>query len=375
MQLNGVVMKSRVLLSSFLAAVTTLNVNAQEYDDMYFRSTDRAKFERPSAKTNERQVEKEMAKYTAGKSTFANPTDSYSARVVNPEYTARSVTQAVAGESDYFIDNYSVPVQQSTNSLSYAPGYYGPCTYDSSPYYNSTSSPFHSPYFDRWGYSPYGNSGTYMGSPYSYGYSPYGSMYGAPYSPFAYGGYGSGWNTALGFGMSPYSSSWWNTGLSFMFGSGSYGYPYGYGGYSNYNYCPGNTYAAVNDNNGRRVTYGKRTSRTNDQAANYAIDNARQDDYSSRTGRTRELIGGRTDNTSASREYYNPGWRRADYSNSQTRSYVSPGSRSNLWNGSSDNSNRSFFNSDSRSSSFGGNTRSSVGSSTGSSVGRSRGRD
>jgi hypothetical protein len=365
-------MKSRILITSLLAAAAA-SVSAQEFDDMYFRSKDRDKEAKPVRTISEREMQKMAAKNQPSQSAFSNPTDSYSARVVNPEYTSRMVTQSVAGESDYFIDNYSVPVEQSRSSLSYAPGYFGPGMYGSNgPYYNSGASPFMSPYHDSWGYNPYGYTGTYPGSPYSYGYSPYGSMYGAPYSPFAYGN-GSGWNTSMGFTMSPYSwSPYFSLGFNYAIGS-TYGTPWGWnngwGGYSSY--CPGTAYTVVSDANGRHVTYGKRTARTNDQAVNYALSNGRQDDYGSRSGRTRELVGGRNENSS--REYYDPQHRRAEYSGNETRSYTSQ-SRSSLWNGTSDNSSRSFFNSDSRSSMSSGNVRTGSSSSSTSS-GRSRGRD
>lgn len=368
-------MKNRIILTCLLAAA--VSANAQEFDDMYFRSKDRTRESKPVRTLTDREMQKMVAKSQPAGSSFSNPTDSYSARVVNPEYTARMVTQSVAGKSDYFIDNYSVPVQQSRSSLSYAPGYFGPGMYGSnSPYYSPSSSPFMSPMYDTWGYSPYGYSGTYYGSPYSYGYSPYGSMYGAPYSPFAYG-YGSGWNTSMGFAMSPYSwSPYFNIGFNYAIGS-TYGTPWGWNnGWGGYNYCPGTAYTVINDANGRHVTYGKRTTRTNDQAVNYALSNTRQDDYASRSGRTRELLGGRNESTqmssNTSREYYNPQWRRTEYSGNETRSYISQ-SRSSLWNGTGDNSGRSFS-SDSRNSMSSGNMRTGSSSSS-SSSGRSRGRD
>ena len=85
-----------------------------ENDDMYFNSTDRQKLRELKAKqyavASARNTER-----TAEESEELNPTDSYSARTVNPEFSSRSNAEtATADNEDYYINNYRY---QTANNL------------------------------------------------------------------------------------------------------------------------------------------------------------------------------------------------------------------------------------------------------------------
>ena len=112
-----------------------------EQDDMYFNSTDRAKL-REARKTNEvalASVKKTNRNSDAYEETL-NPTDSYSARNVNPEYTSRAQSQTAREEDeDYFVSNYNYRNSNQNNFNNwnnnfnnwygnswYRPNYWGP---------------------------------------------------------------------------------------------------------------------------------------------------------------------------------------------------------------------------------------------------------
>jgi hypothetical protein len=209
-----------------------------ENDDMYFNSKDREKlksveaegvlqtYSSPKRKKGAEQVQVIEAEETL------NPTDSYSARSINPEYISRSNSaQAGTDEQNYFVEGYT------------------PNTYDSysATKYNTNTNPNN--FNNNLGYANnyYGNYyNPYDYNRYGYGYNnPYG-MYGSPYS------YGSGWTLSLGY----YSGCGgaWNYGMNYGWGN-SYAYsPYYSPYYGGYNY-----YGGSNENS--RVTYGKRPSR------------------------------------------------------------------------------------------------------------------
>ncbi|MDQ2658199.1 MAG: hypothetical protein M3Y60_12325, partial [Bacteroidota bacterium] len=158
-------MKIKGILFATLSVFGISGAFAQgvEYDDMYFNAEDRAKLNA--------QRSMEVA-YTAPsrskKSDFneerGNPTDSYSARNVNPEYTSREHSQtAQSDEEDYFVNNYQYNRNQLNNWNNdfsnwyqnpwYRNNFYGPSINSwNSPYYgyNSWNSPWYDPY---WSYN------------------------------------------------------------------------------------------------------------------------------------------------------------------------------------------------------------------------------
>src|SRR6478736_4376763 len=151
-------MKTKSILLSLLAIASGICVFAQENDDMYFSSKDRAKINM----TSREEVVLASAKGDNTMQTI-NPSDSYSARNENPDYVAGAkVGSNATTASSYFTPTYQPTVNQSLYSNN--------CNCNTG--YNNNSA--------------YGNS---------YGYSPYSSMYGmgygSPYSSmYGMGGYG-----------------------------------------------------------------------------------------------------------------------------------------------------------------------------------------
>ena len=370
-------MKKQVL--SLAALVLTASAFAQvENDDMYFNSKDRAalkaqKASKESSLTMASAKKTKKVEQVAPVEEVVNPTDSYSARNVNPEYAARSNSQTAAADNqDYFVNNYQYNTSSNLNKWNSSfNGWYSNSWYNANYFYPNI----------------YGWNSSYYGS----AYDPYGNPWCNPYyqsgwsSSFSYY-WGNSWNYGWGGGIgmsyaygNPYSygSPWGYSGLG-------YGYPY-YG--SGYGYYPGNI-IIVNNNygygeNGRKVVYGKRASHggmvTSPQDSYVAPSRS---DYptSIRNGAT----GGRVAATSGRQEdYYNRSWR-----GSQQQSYPSRNSSKNSWDNSSWNNNNSNgswnnngssrsshdSNSYSPSSGGGGGSRQSAPSGGGSN-GRSRGRD
>ncbi|MCU0367559.1 MAG: hypothetical protein MUF39_01890 [Cyclobacteriaceae bacterium] len=364
-------MKIRIAFLTLLSIVTTMVVSAQvvEYDDMYFNSKDRVRVAaaKPVSMT---PAQKEMNQVA----TPINPTDSYSARNVNPEYISQSKvnTSGVEENVAYFSPDYTPTAvnQNIYNNAIPSNSFYG---------------------------NPYSN-------PYNYGMSTFGSPYGSFYpsysafSPYGFGSmYPSGW------------SSFWNVGMSFGYGS-MWGSPYmgmgmgcmtcmnnGFGGFGwnpwgFNNFYPGGSVIII-DNNTRPVTYGRRTSRSTD------VNNPVYNNNRATTGTATTLVdangkvrgsGGRTTAGNEPGSYYQQGWRTNTANNSgavNTSGTSRSGSQSNWFDNSSRNSNSrssdSFFNSSgSRNSgwSSGGSNSSfsggrSSGSSSSGSSGVRRGRD
>ena len=243
-------MKTKFVLSSLVAILMVLEVSAQraEYDDMYFNGKDRernkavlAEENVPQAK-NKKLKEKEKQTAEAEEEDNSNPTDSYSARHVNPEYVSRENSeQASEDETNYYVEGYT---PASNNQFSYNNSYYNNSNWARSSYY--ANSGWNSPYYGGCGYC---NSGWGMYSPYGYN------------DPFMMPGYGYG-----------YPSYGWRTGWSVSFMFGNYYNPWGYGMYNPYNnfynpyYAggygyPNYYYSGGNNYEGSRPNYAKRPSR------------------------------------------------------------------------------------------------------------------
>ena len=394
-------MKTKVIILRLISFIGVSCAFAQvEQDDMYFNSKDRAKL-RAAQKANEvtyASAVKKEKKSAVAEEEF-NPTDSYSARNVNPEYTSRSQSQtAKTSDEDYFVNNYqyaSSPAYNSNNYNNwnnnfnnwygnswYRPNYYGSINAWNSPYgaYNSMNSPWYDPYWSNSGYSSsfscyYGNSWNYS-NPY---YNGFNSYYGLN---SYYGGYGSG----FGYGM----------GMGFGYGSGWYGNNYGGGYYGGY---PGSVVIINNGENsgGRSVVNGKRPTRSGSMMSG-SNNNSRSRSTVVSTPSGRDVSNGRVSTSqNQTTEYYNRSWRNNSSNSSnnapasnrsstqQNRpSSWSNSSNTNSWNNSNTNdSNRSFERSTtpsytpsrSSSSDSGGGSRSQSSSSGSGSNGRSRGRD
>src|SRR5690606_19271292 len=88
-----------------LLSVLTVGSYAQgiETDDMYFNSKDRAKLK---AAEGQGDVYASAKKATREEEQI-NPTDSYSARNVNPEYAARENAEVAQSDNeDYYVSDY-----------------------------------------------------------------------------------------------------------------------------------------------------------------------------------------------------------------------------------------------------------------------------
>lgn len=373
-------MKIRITFLSMLAVSIAFVASAQvvEYDDMYFNSKDRA-----VVLASKPLMLKNISAASYEVKTAINPTDSYSARNVNPEYISQSTVNP-SGASEpvpYFTPDYTpVAVNQYLNS-------------------NSSTNWNNNIY-------PYGGIGTSFGMMSAFG-SPFGGYYPsmyrydpmmmAGYYPYSYGGFG---------GYNGFYNPGWSSMMSIGFGMGNY-YPWGISPYynnfygTNYfngwggSYYPGNVIVLKGDAQFNSVTYGKRTSRSNDLNNPVSLNNRNTttnlvttDTQGRVRGANGRVSGDATTNTNT---YYQRGWRENPETNSATgtswgNSSVRSGNDSGISNRSNSGytnsrSNSSFFDSGSRgsnaagSSSFSSGGGSRSGGSTGSSSGSSRGRD
>ncbi|HMV91304.1 MAG TPA: hypothetical protein PKA40_16775, partial [Cyclobacteriaceae bacterium] len=208
----------------------------------YFRSKDREKNKSIEAYADYASVKTKKPKHeevvTEEEDDNSNPTDSYSARNVNPEYVSRSNSEkASEDESNYYLEGYTPPAATTNFNNSY----YNNANWARSSYY--ANAMWNSPYYGIGYYSPWA-------SPY-YG--------GGFYDPWMNPYYGTG------YGMGP--SYGWRTGWSLSFTFGNYWSPwgYGYGGYpyyGGYGYgYPSYYYGGGYYNEPVRGNYGKRPSR------------------------------------------------------------------------------------------------------------------
>lgn len=234
-------MKIKIVLASLVTILMVLEVSAQraEYDDMYFTGKDREKNKAIAAEENlpltksKKQKEKEAVEEEDN----SNPTDSYSARNVNPEYVSRENSEkASEDEANYYVEGYT---PASTSQFNYNNSYYNNSNWARNSYY--ANSGWNSPYYGGCGYC---NSGMY--SPYGYGYND-------PFMSSAYGyGYPSygGWSLSVSYGnnWNPWGGGMYNPYNNFY-------NPYYSGGYGNPTYYNGG------NNEGSRPNYAKRPSR------------------------------------------------------------------------------------------------------------------
>ncbi len=271
-----------------------------EYDDMYFNSKDRSNLKaQRTVELAYRTPEKTGKSDNESKDESANPTDSYSARNVNPEYISRAQSQsAQAQDDDYFVNDYQYNRNRFNNWNNnynnwynnpwYTSNYYSPGINSwNSPYYgyNSWSSPWYDPF---WSYNGWSTSFSYhFGRSWNYGWGGSYNYWNRPYY-----GYCDPFFDSYSYMGSPYSS--W----------------YGGGYWNNYMY-PG-TIIVINRNesDGRGVVYGKRPTRGTTLVS----------DRSNLRSRTSVTNAVRTDNNSSGRTSTYTERRQADYYNRYNRS-------------------------------------------------------
>lgn len=354
-------MKSKVALLSLVSLLFTFASMAQEIenDDMYFNSKDRAKLNEAKAnKASYTASIKKPKKEVVQEEEVANPTDSYSARNVNPEYEARSNSEtAQADNEDYFVNNYQYNNASRFNTWNnnfnrwYANPWYGGNYYD--PFIASWNSPYYGSYYDSWG-NPWRN----------------------PY-------YRSGWSSSFSY----HWGNSWNYGWGMNFGFGNFYNPYNAWAWSPYyGYSPwGNSYYGgwgypnviiVESGNRYGPAYGKRGSRSSEVSRDYVNRSSRNSNRETVTpGGTRPITGGRVGTTTSRQaEYYNRSWRNQSQNSSSYDNSYRDNSNSNSGRSSWESNSRSSW----RDSNPGGSSsrsydagRSSTGGSSGSSSGGS----
>jgi hypothetical protein len=353
-------MKSKVALLSLVSLLFTFASVAQEIenDDMYFNSKDRAKLSANKATEPSYTASIKKTKKEPVEEQISNPTDSYSARNVNPEYEARSNSEtAQADNEDYFVNNYQYNNATKLNTWNndfnrwYTNPWYGGNYYD--PYIASWNSPYYGSYYDAWG-SPWGN-------PY------YRSGWSSSFSYHWGNSWNYGWGMNYGFGnyCNPYNA--WA-------GTPYYGYsPWGYSYYNGWGYP--NQVVVIESGNRYGPAYGKRGSRSSEVSRDYVNRSGRTYNRDTQNPDTsRPITGGRVGTTTSRQsDYYNRTWR------NQSQNSSSYGNSNSYDNSNSGNS-RSSWESDTRSSwrdsNSGGsssrsydNGRSSTGGSSGGSSG------
>jgi hypothetical protein len=345
-------MKTRFAILVLLFASFQALSQAVENDDMYFTSKDRVKQNLERVAKNDRIVDKKSDDQNQ-ESTEINPTDSYSARNINPEYLSRSRSDAELTEDEdgYFSNSYQ-PTGVNRNL-----------------YNNYSGNSFYSPY--------YGNG--YNNGFNNYGYGGMGGMYGGGmYNPYG-GGFGMspGLSMSIGYGMGMGMGSFYG-GMGYGWGMPSYmmnsfyndpyGYyspwnSYGYGGFYNswnspyYGYYPGSVIIVGGDNGGRNLSYQRRHDRSS-TLTNDVADHTRSS--TTRNGRTVTSSGRTNSDAAQSQNYYQRGWRNTGTTPSTSRSQWNNTSQwNNSNNGTTNNGGRTWNNGDS---SFGGNGNTGGGS-------------
>lgn len=352
---------------------------AQEYDDMYFRSKDREKQNATLKAAKSEEVYASNSYETFKKKNFTeptmldeyrNPTDSYSARNVNPEYISRSYSeQASEDEQNYFVEGYTAAV--TTNAFDYNQGYYyNGWNGNQMNNMNMFNPGWYGPaYYNRWN-NPWAWNDPWM--------NPYMGMGGMGMYPYM----GSGWNMSLGYGMgwgNPWNSGW-NMGLGYTWGNSFYNpmrWP------SNLWYCPTGNPGLVSDS--RRATYAKPVSRAGNYTAYNPNASVTNNAVNNRSTSGSNVSNGRVSSTQQGDEHYNPRRRAAmmneTYYNSISNSRQSTDgmrssgnnsyqrSNSSSWSNSNSSPSRSSGMSSGSSSGYSAPARSSGATSTG----RSRG--
>lgn len=358
------------------ALVFAINTWAQEYDDMYFRSKDREKLNASnvlkdtySANNNYSNFKKKHFDEVTLLDDYNNPTDSYSARNINPEYISRSYSQqASEDEQNYFVEGYNPQLNQGS-------GYYaGANNWNNWNTMNSWNNRWMNPMFMNGWYGPMYNS---WNNPYGFGWND-------PWMNPYWGGnrFNSGWSLSASYfwgnSWGPGWNTWGNPYYGNMWGPSWYGGGWGWNNWNMGYYRP----AVVVVNDGARTNYGKRST-GNSTIVN---DVRTRNNYNSGARITDTNTGRRTQVTTD--DYYVRPSRRpytdsnSSYSNTGNRTGINntnTGRSSNYNSGSNFNRNTgsssSGFSTPSRSSSGGFSTpsRSSSGSSGSSSGGSRRG--
>jgi hypothetical protein len=242
---------SAFLLIAFMVAQAPTMAQSREYDDMYFKSSDRKKAK--AAKENEMAATKKADKKQDQRALQSN--DSFSARNMNPEYVSRNNAAQLAeeeGRNTYSEDDYFVE-ELDRNPTS---------TFQNQPYMMSNlhGRGFYDPrMMNAWGFrNPYFNPMWGGGF-----YDPW--MMGM-YDPFWGPTMGTGFRMNMGFsygwGWNRWHCPWgWNSWGMGGFYDPFWGPTWGMGGWYPTRVVVVNNYSG-SDLSGRNVTRGTRDTRS-----------------------------------------------------------------------------------------------------------------
>jgi hypothetical protein len=232
------------LITGFAAPVL-----AQEYDDMYFRARDRKRpaTSEPAFVSNYENFKRQHFPETAQET--INPTDSYSARQLNPEFSARSLSDvATADEENYFVENFR---PSSTASVPFNNSYY-----------------FNNPWNNPWGMGWYSSAWARpWQNPWYWGYyDPWMNPWMNPWMPGGGWGWTPGWNYGFNSLWAP-GFSGWTVSVGYSWGNAwgnAWCSPYwnSWGMWNNWGIWNRPVFWGWG-NEIRNVNYGKRYSQTN----------------------------------------------------------------------------------------------------------------
>lgn len=228
----------------------TIVAMAQEYDDMYFRARDRKSFSssEPAFVSNYENFKRQHFPESAQET--INPTDSYSARQLNPEFSARSLADvAAADDENYFVENFR---PSSATSVPFNNSYY-----------------FNNPWNNPWGMGWYSSAWARpWRNPWYWGFNdPWMNPWMNPWMPGGGWGWTPGWNYGFNSMWAP-GYSGWTVSVGYTWGN-AWGNPWGNPWCAPYwNSWGWNNWGMWNrpiiwGNEVRNVNYGKRHSQTN----------------------------------------------------------------------------------------------------------------
>jgi hypothetical protein len=309
-------MKTGIIFTGLMICSTALFAQV-EHDDMYFKKKDRESLNQRKEKSAQEKHaqaiargEKQLRFDYAIKTNHALPAQS---NQTNPEYIARSQSEAVAAEEQsYFLENYQYGSQiGNTANLAnsglwagsplFYNGYYLP---QINGWNRSYYSAFDDPFFVGFNNTPWICNGFINQNSLRFNY---------------------GWDYHWGYGFGNRFYQW-----SVMWGNNARFWGSPYFGNSFYN---NNIIIVENGNNG--AVYGKRSSRAQNIADASANNNTQRSTRAvsytrdNSTGVNSSGANVRQSSRSAQTEYFTPQWRRVTQQTSQTSTYNAPENRVN----------------------------------------------
>lgn len=320
-------MKAKLIIISIVGYLFSFAAYSQvETDDMYFKASDRAKLNQGKVTAENVMTPKKLAEASEVNQPI-NPTDSYSARNINPEYSAQlNENESVVSEDNYFTPDFQPrAVNQNISNCNCGQGsFYNP--YNGVNRFNSFNSPYYNPYGYPGGFNSFNSF----------------SSFGYPYS-----GFNSGFGLSTGFGWGGFSPGFYG-GLGYGAFNGFYD-PFGY---NSFGFFPRTRVVFVSSDAGNRVVNSRRPTRSTN-TNNLVTGNSRTATTGNTVGQRTTISSGRTGNGVTQSDYYNKGWRKiqntnangrfqdnnSTIGNSNTRTINSNNTRSNFnWGNSNSNS-------------------------------------